>query len=71
MKKLLYILLGCVGLGIGAVGAVIAMLPAFPFLILDHIPIVLILHRAFSIALVFFLAIHIFVFRKNYANQSS
>ncbi len=33
-------------------------------MILDHIPIVLILHRAFSIALVFFLAIHIFVFRK-------
>lgn len=33
-------------------------------MILDHIPIVLILHRAISIALVFFLAIHIFVFRK-------
>lgn len=33
-------------------------------MILDHIPTVLILHRAISIALVFFLAIHIFVFRK-------
>ena len=33
-------------------------------MILDHIPVVLILHRAISIALVFFLAIHIFVFRK-------
>ena len=33
-------------------------------MILDHIPIVLILHRAISIALVFFLAIHIFVFHK-------
>lgn len=33
-------------------------------MILDHIPIALILHRAISIALVFFLAIHIFVFQK-------
>lgn len=33
-------------------------------MILDHIPIVLILHRVVSIALVFFLAIHIFVFHK-------
>ena len=33
-------------------------------MIFDHIPIVLILHRAISIALVFFLAIHIFVFHK-------
>ena len=33
-------------------------------MILDHIPGVLILHRAISIVLVFFLAIHIFVFHK-------
>lgn len=33
-------------------------------MILDHIPMVLILHRAISIALVFFLAIHIYVFHK-------
>ncbi len=33
-------------------------------MILDHIPFVLILHRAISIALVFFLAIHIFVFHR-------
>ena len=33
-------------------------------MILDHLPIVLILHRAISIGLVFFLAIHIFVFHK-------
>lgn len=33
-------------------------------MILDRIPGVLILHRAISIALVFFLAIHIFVFHK-------
>ena len=33
-------------------------------MILDDIPMVLILHRAISIALVFFLAIHIFVFHK-------
>ena len=35
-------------------------------MIFDHIPIVLILHRAISIALVFFLAIHIFVFYKKF-----
>ena len=33
-------------------------------MILDQFPIILILHRCFSIALVFFLAIHIFVFHK-------
>ena len=33
-------------------------------MILDQYPIVLILHRCISIALVFFLAIHIFVFHK-------
>ena len=33
-------------------------------MILDHIPIVLMLHRVISIVLVFFLAIHIFVFHK-------
>ena len=34
MKKILYIILGCVGVGMGAVGAVIPMLPTFPFLLL-------------------------------------
>ena len=34
MKKILYILLGCIGVGLGAVGAVVPMLPAFPFLLL-------------------------------------
>lgn len=34
IKKALYITLGCVGAGLGAVGAVIPMLPAFPFLML-------------------------------------
>lgn len=34
MKRVLYIVLGCIGLGIGAVGAVVPMLPAFPFLLL-------------------------------------
>ncbi len=33
-------------------------------MILDHLPIVLILHRAISILLVFFLAIHIFVYHR-------
>ena len=34
MKKLLYIIIGCIGVGLGAVGAVVPMLPAFPFLML-------------------------------------
>lgn len=34
VKKLLYIILGCIGVGLGAVGAVVPMLPAFPFLML-------------------------------------
>ena len=34
LKKILYIILGCIGVGIGAVGAVVPMLPSFPFLLL-------------------------------------
>lgn len=34
MKKVLYIILGCIGVGVGAIGAVVPMLPAFPFLML-------------------------------------
>ncbi len=34
MKKILYIILGCIGVGMGAVGAVVPMLPTFPFLML-------------------------------------
>ena len=34
LKKLFYIALGCLGLGLGAVGAVVPLLPAFPFLML-------------------------------------
>lgn len=34
IKKVLYIILGCVGVGLGAVGAVVPLLPAFPFLLL-------------------------------------
>ena len=33
-------------------------------MILDHIPMVLMLHRAISIGIVFFLAIHIYIFHK-------
>lgn len=34
IKKILWIILGCIGVGLGAVGAVVPMLPAFPFLML-------------------------------------
>lgn len=34
LKKILYIIVGCIGVGLGAVGAVVPMLPAFPFLLL-------------------------------------
>lgn len=34
IKKIIWISLGCIGVGLGAVGAVIPMLPAFPFLML-------------------------------------
>jgi len=33
-------------------------------MILDHVPMILILHRCISIALVFFLAIHIFAYHR-------
>ena len=34
MKRVLWIVLGCIGVGLGAVGAVLPLLPAFPFLLL-------------------------------------
>lgn len=33
-KKVLFVMLGCIGVGLGAVGAVVPLLPAFPFLLL-------------------------------------
>lgn len=34
IKKALWVILGCIGVGLGAVGAVVPMIPAFPFLML-------------------------------------
>lgn len=34
MKRIIYIVLGCIGLCMGALGAVLPLLPAFPFLLM-------------------------------------
>ena len=34
MKRILYIVLGCVGLELGAIGATLPLLPSFPFLMM-------------------------------------
>ena len=34
MKRIIYIVLGCIGVCMGALGAVLPLLPAFPFLLM-------------------------------------
>lgn len=34
IKKIAYIVVGCLGVGLGAIGAVVPLIPAFPFLLL-------------------------------------
>jgi conserved hypothetical protein len=34
MKKMLYMILGCVGVGMGAIGVLLPVIPTFPFLLL-------------------------------------
>ena len=34
IKKIMFMVLGCIGVGLGAAGAVVPLMPAFPFLLL-------------------------------------
>lgn len=34
MKKIILVIVGCIGVGLGALGAILPILPAFPFLLL-------------------------------------
>ena len=34
IKKVIFVVLGCIGVGVGAIGAVVPLIPAFPFLLL-------------------------------------
>lgn len=37
IKKILYIIVGCIGVILGAIGAVLPLMPAFPFLLLASV----------------------------------
>lgn len=55
-----YLLLGMI---------LLAFLSGLFGMILDHIPLIMILHRCISIGVVFFAAIHIFVFHKKLCSK--